>query len=434
VEPIYDAIIVGSGLAGLSCAKRLASQGFSFLILESSDAIGGRVRSDYIDGFTLDRGFQVLLTAYPEAASTLDYEKLDLKPFLPGALINDGKYFIRLSDPFKEPASFLSMMVSNIASLADKLRVAYLRQKVMSSTIEQIFSQPDKTIMQSLKEYGFSDNMITRFFKPFFGGITLDNTLSGSNRMFEFVYKMMAEGQVTVPSGGMGKISQQLASGFAKDSIRLSSRVASIDPVKAQVTLASGESFLARAIVIATDSASASDLTSLVQPRPAKMATCLYFAADKAPISEPVLVLNGADKDTGPINNLAVLTNVAKSYGPEGKHLISVTVLGQLPAGHKNEELESSFEAQLIKDVLAQAKTWFGEQVDGWQHLKSYRIANALPDQSPPWLETERPTRLADGLYVCGDFRENASINGALVSGRKAAEALVADLKVATCK
>lgn len=433
MEPIYDAIIIGSGLAGLSCAKRLASQGFSFLILEASDAIGGRVRSDYIDGFTLDRGFQVLLTAYPEAASTLDYESLDLRSFLPGALINDGKYFIRLSDPFKDPASLLSMMVSNIASLADKLRVAYLRQKVMSSTVEQIFSQPDKTIMQSLKDYGFSDNMITRFFKPFFGGIILDNTLSGSHRMFEFVYKMMAEGQVTIPSGGMGTIAEQMAAGFSKDSIRLNSRAAAIDPVKAQVTLASGESFLARAIVIATDSANASSLTSMIVAPPAKMATCLYFSADQAPISEPILVLNGTG--SGPINNLAVLTNVAKTYAPAGKHLISVTVLGQLPGKHDHEDaLEPAFEAQLINDVIIQAKSWFGEKVDGWQHVKSYRIANALPDQSPPWLETPRPTRLSDGLYACGDFRENASINGALISGRKAAEALVADLKVATCK
>ena len=113
MEPIYDAIIVGSGLAGLSCAKHLARQGFSFLIVEAEDAVGGRVRSDYINGYTLDRGFQVLLTAYPEAASTLDYKSLDLKPFVPGALINDGKYFIRLSDPFKDPSCLLSMMVSN---------------------------------------------------------------------------------------------------------------------------------------------------------------------------------------------------------------------------------------------------------------------------------------------------------------------------------
>lgn len=420
MEAIYDAIIIGSGLAGLSCAKKLASQGFSFLIVEAADSFGGRVRSDYIDGYTLDRGFQVLLTAYPEAASTLDYRSLDLKPFLAGALIHDGKYFIRLNDPFKHPSSLLSMLVSNIASLADKLRVAYLRQKVMASTVEEIFSQPDKTILQSLKDAGFSANMINRFFKPFFGGITLDNTLSGSSRMFEFVYKMMAEGQVTLPSGGMGKITEQLASALPNDSIRLNCRVASIDQGKSQVILENGEILLARAIVIATDGANASQLCSDIETPPSNMATCLYFSADKAPINEPILVLNGTDK--APINNLAVLTNVAKEYAPAGKHLISVTVLGQV-----------SEEEQLIKDVMSQAKAWFGDQVDSWQHLRTYRIANALPNQSPPWLEA-RPVRLGDGLYVCGDFRENASINGALISGRKAAEALVSDLKVTTSK
>jgi len=429
VEPIYDAIIVGSGLAGLSCAKHLAKQGFSFLIVEAEDAVGGRVRSDYVNGYTLDRGFQVLLTAYPEAASTLDYKSLDLKPFLPGALINDGKYFIRLSDPFKDPSCLLSMMVSNIASLADKLRVAYLRQKVMASTIEDIFSQPDKTILQSLKDAGFSDTMINRFFRPFFGGITLDNTLSGSSRMFEFVYKMMAEGQVMIPAGGMGKISQQLACELPPDSIRLNCQVASIDQDKSQVTLTNGETILGRSIVLATDGANASKLSSAVEAPPSNTATCLYFSADVAPINEPVLVLNGADQ-AGPINNLAVLTNVAKAYAPAGKHLISVTVLGQSPGG---AQLDQSYEEQLIKDVMSQAKSWFGKQVESWQHLKSYRIANALPNQSPPWLEKARPVRLGKALYACGDFRENASINGALISGRKAAEALVSDLKVAIC-
>ncbi|CAN5616339.1 NAD(P)/FAD-dependent oxidoreductase [soil metagenome] len=426
MQPIFDAIIVGSGLAGLTCAQHLAKQGFEFLILEGESTIGGRVRSDYIDGYTLDHGFQVLLTAYPEAASTLDYKSLDLKPFLPGALINDGKYFIRLSDPFKDPSALLSMMVSNIASLADKLRVAYLRQKVMASTVEEIFSQPDKSILRALKDQGFSDNMINRFFRPFFGGITLDNTLSGSSRMFEFVYKMMAEGQVMIPSGGMGKITEQLAAALPQDSIKLNSRVASIDESKGQVTLASGDTLFARAIVIATDSANANSLNGKIEKPPARMATCLYFSADQAPIKEPVLVLNGADNlNNGPINNLAVLSNVAKAYSPAGKHLISVTVLGQ-----HNPEAEE----QLIKDVMSQAKAWFGDQTSSWQHLKSYYIAHALPDQSPPWLEKSRPTRLNDNLYVCGDFRENASINGSMISGRKAAEALVADLKVATCK
>jgi phytoene dehydrogenase-like protein len=420
VVPIYDAIIIGSGLAGLSCAKQLASQGFTFLIVEAADTFGGRVRSDHIDGYTLDRGFQVLLTAYPEAARTLDYKSLDLKPFLAGALINDGKYFIRLSDPFKNPSTLLSMMVSNVASLADKLKVAYLRQKVMASTIEEIFSQPDKTILQALRDAGFSETMINRFFKPFFGGITLDNTLSGSNRMFEFVYKMMAEGQVMIPSAGMGKIAEQLALALPKDSIRLNCRVASIDPSKSLVTLANGETLMGRAIVIATDGENASKLSPAVDAPPSNMATCLYFSADQAPIAEPVLVLNGSD--SGPINNMAVMTNVAIDYAPAGKHLISVTVLG-----HQSDD------EHLIKAVINQAKAWFGDQVDSWQHLKSYRIANALPNQAPPWLQP-RPVRLDDGLYVCGDFRENASINGALISGRKAAEALVLDLKVATCK
>ncbi len=451
---IYDTIIIGAGLAGLSCANHLSENGFSFIVLDSSDGVGGRVRSDLVDGFILDRGFQVFLTAYPEAANMLDYQSLNLKSFYAGALIATEDGFTRLSDPFKNPSALLSAVFSNISSMSDKMRIAYLRQKLMATTVGEIFSQVDKTILQALQEdYGFSATIIHRFFRPFFGGITLDNTLSGSRRMFDFVYKMMAEGLVTVPARGMGQIPEQLAAKLPQNSIRLSSRVASIDVASSKVVLASGVTLQARSIVLATNGPDAHRLFPHVPLPSSQMATCLYFAAAEAPIKEPLLMLNGA---AGPVNNLAVLTNVSPEYGPPGQHLISVTTVGGPGSGDAAEAkenadplnekapLEGAAEAELIAQVKAQLKVWFGAgaDVEQWRHLRSYRIAHAQPNQIPPWLQpASRPLKLsADGneeteghsIYVCGDHRENASINGALRSGRLVAEALKADLKVAT--
>lgn len=425
---IYDAIIVGAGLAGLCCANEMARNGFSYLILEASDGVGGRVRSDIVDGFILDRGFQVLLTAYPEAARTLDYKKLDLKPFEPGAWIAGKGRSYKLSDPFREPASMISMMFSDVASTADKLKVAYLRQKVMGMTINQIFAQPDKTILSALSDdYELSTTFINRFFRPFFGGITIDRTLSGSRRMFDFVYKMMAEGQVVVPAKGMGEISKQLAAKLDQDAIRLSSRVESINFEKSQVTLASGQTFHGRSVVVATDGPAAAKLLGgNIEDVKSRTAIYLYFAAEIAPLDEPLLALDGNGE--GPVNNVAVLSKVSAAYAPKGQHLISATCL----IDENCSEINGADEAKLIANAQVQLKKWFGASVDDWRHLKTYVIAHALPDQTPPWLTPpSRPVQTElPNTYVCGDHRENASINGAMVSGRKAAEALTANLRV----
>jgi len=426
---VFDAIIIGAGLAGLNCALNLQERGYSALVLEAQDDVGGRVRTDHVDGFLLDRGFQVFLTAYPEAARRLDYKSLDLQPFLSGALIRVKGHFVRLTDPFREPLSFLPMLASDIAPLTDKMKVAYLRQKVMAMPIQEIFRRKDQSIEKLLADdYGFSPTMIERFFRPFFGGITLDKTLSGSSRMFEFVYKMMAEGSVTVPKAGMGQISKQLAAGCKN--IRLETRVKSIDRANMQVVLESGQTIKTRAIVVATDGPEAHRLLPEIQKPDSRQTTCLYFSAPVAPVADAILVLNG--EGDGPVNNLAVLSSVSSAYAPPGQSLISMTVLGE--TGPIEDQ-------RLIESVVKHMQNWFGDQVNQWQHLKTYRIHHALPDQTPPWLEPPvRSVRLAQtsgensplaGIYVCGDHRDNASINGALASGKRAALAICEDLKVA---
>ncbi len=220
-----DVLIVGAGLAGLCCARRLQSQGIRFQILEASDAVGGRIRTDYVEGFRLDRGFQVFLTSYPEARQSLDYQALRLRPFQPGALVRYGGRFHELSDPWRRPLASLGSLISPIGSLGDKLRVARLRARVLKGSIEDRFYDPELTTLGALQDDGFSASMIDRFFRPFLGGIFLDAELRTSSRMFQFVFRMVSLGSVCLPADGMEAIPRQLASALPPGSIRLGARV-----------------------------------------------------------------------------------------------------------------------------------------------------------------------------------------------------------------
>lgn len=410
----YDVIIVGGGLAGVCCAIRLQQRGVRFLLLEASDGVGGRIRTDVVDGFRLDRGFQVFLTSYPEAKKTLDYEALQLRPLLPGALVRQGGKFHLLADPWRSPLAAMHSLFSPIGSLTDKLLVAQLRSRSLKGSVEDRFREPETTTLRALQDIGFSTSMIDRFFRPFLGGIFLDSELQTSSRMFQFVFRMFSLGSVCLPAEGMEAIPRQLASALPLSGIRLGARVVRVQ--SGSVSLESGEELNARAVVVAADGAVAAQLLGDAIPSVGKGVTCLYFAAQRPPIEQPILVLNGERR--GPVNNLCVPTLVAPSYGPGDASLVSATVLG-IP---KNAD-------RLLTEVREQLGDWFGPAVKAWHHLRTYRIPYALPRQVPPALDApERPVRWQPGIYVCGDHRDNASIQGAMVSGRRAAEAVLEDL------
>lgn len=410
------AVIIGAGLSGLACAYHLKQAGLSYTILESSDGVGGRVRSDIVDGFILDRGFQVLLTAYPDARELLDYDKLCLKSFIPGAQVYYRDEFHTVADPWRRPSDSLKSVFNPIGTFKDKLLIGKLRQSVTSGSLKSLYERKEQSTAELLTQFGFSQNMIDRFFRPFFGGVFFDRTLSTSSKMFEFTFRMFSTGDTSLPAGGMGAISNQLAEKIGKAKIQFNCRVKSLDGQS--VTLEDGAMIQSDAIVVATEGPEASRL--LYRPMTQKMRStrCLYFSADKAPFSDPILVLNGGGSEL--INNLCVPSNVHSSYAPPGKSLISVSVIGR-------DDLPDD---GMQKLVLEQLEKWYGKEVSNWKHLRTYNIKQGLPDFVPPGLaEVEKPTRLEKGIYVCGDHRDTASIQGALSSGRRAAQALIEDFE-----
>ena len=407
-----DVIIIGAGLAGLSCARILQKHRINYLLLDGAEKVGGRIRTDVVEGFQLDRGFQVLQTAYPDAKEILSYPDLKLKSFFPGAMIRYQDKFHRLADPFRDLYTAAKGLFSPIGTLKDKLLVGMLRTQVAFGTLEKLLQKPEVTTLQRLKSFGFSDVIIDRFFKPLYSGIFLENELSTSSRAFDYNFRMMALGDICLPSEGMEAIPRQLLTMLDPAKIKLNSKVASLSENK--VALASGETLSAPKIVLAVDQPQACKLLEVTVAPKMKTVTTLYFSAAKAPTTAPILFLNA--QSSGPVMNMCVPTNVCKSYAPEGKALISCSVL-------KHDFASDDI---LIQKVLEQMKQWFGNEVDAWKHVRTYKIINALPNQKPPLADvSSKPMQVLKGLYQCGDYGGIASIQTALQSGRLVGEALV---------
>lgn len=403
-----EVIVVGAGMAGLCCALELQDRGICPLILERSDGVGGRVRTDQLDGFRLDRGFQVLLTAYPEVQRVLDLQALDLRAFYPGAKVHAEGSFFRVADPLRRPVGGLVTLLSPVGDLHDKLRVAKLTARTRRGPALPLHG-PDLSTLDFLHHEGISGPMIERFFRPFFGGVFLEAELSTSSRLFRFLLRSFSEGPITVPNAGMGEIPASLAARLRAGTLRLGAEVREV--AGGAVVLTSGETITGSAVVLACDGPATARL--LHQPEPEGHAvTNLYFAAEEPPEREKVLLL---ETEGGPINNAAVVSQVAPGYAPPDRSLISVTVLG-LPR-----------EEGLVGVVRDHLRRWFGPAAGDWEHLRTYRIPWALP-ANPTLDPPQRPVRLGRRLYVAGDHVENASLQGAMHAGRRAAEAVIADL------
>ncbi len=407
-RPDEPVLVVGAGLAGLSCAVALHDAGIPVHVYEASDGVGGRVRTDHVDGFTLDRGFQVALTAYPEMHRQIDMAALDLQAFEPGALVwRNGKGSV-VGDPFRRPTTTLSTVTAPIGSLFDKARIGLLRRRIRSVHPARLLQGEDTTTRAALAEAGFSDTIIERFFRPLVGGIQLDPDLTDSRRMFDIIFRMLADGDSAVPAAGMQAIPQQLADRLPADSIHLGTPVTATSPTSITVD---GSTISAAAVVVATEGPTAAALLDLA-PVESKSVGAVYFSTSTAPIDDKLVVLDGTGR--GPVLNVAVMSNVAPTYAPAGSHL----VVAALP-GHAGPTIEA--------DARSQLRGWWGSQVDTWDHLATYRIAHGQPLQRPPF-DPKRRIRLDDGRFVCGDHRDTASSQGAMFSGRRCGLAIAAEM------
>ncbi|CAK8530933.1 unnamed protein product [Lathyrus sativus] len=419
-------IIIGAGLAGLAAATHLNSQNIPFLLLESSDAVGGRVRTDIVDGFRLDRGFQIFITAYPEAQKLLNYQSLNLQKFYSGAKIfYDGK-FHTVADPLRHFLDSAKSLTNPIGSIFDKLLIGTTRIGVLTKSDEQILTSEEVPTIELLKRLGFSDSIVTRFFRPFFGGIFFDPELQTTSRLFDFIFKCLALGENTLPANGISAIPEQLAARLPTDSILLNTKAVSIDfggSESPRVRLQNGDVLDSElGVIVAVEEPALVKLLAgrknPVLKKPVRSTVCLYFTAepDYIPLHDPVLFLNGSGK--GIVNNMFFVTNVAPTYGPPNKALVSVSLIGLF---------ENESEDELVDKVVQELSDWFGDRmVQEWKHLRTYRIEYAQPNQCPPTSLKKNPN-VESGLYLCGDYLTSATFDGALVSGRRAAESLLKD-------
>lgn len=417
-------VVVGAGVAGLNCAVTLHKNGIPVTVVEASDGVGGRVRTDVVDGYLLDRGFQIFLTSYPEAKRALDYDALDLKPFYAGALVRFGGGFHIVADPFRHLMDGLGSLPNPIGSPVDKILVGVYRTRTLLSSVEEILKDPEETtILECLQKEGFSDSIIDRFFRPFLGGIFFDRNLQTTSKLFNFVMRMLATGQNCLPAGGIGAVSEQLAARLPEDGIMLNTKVVSVERNDGGVliTLEGGETLQAGKVVVATEGPQAAILLgSAMESSPSTSkepvgTCCLYFAADSPPREGNYLYLDG-DNRGSIVNNCCVPSEVSPSYAPPGKSLISVSVIGT------RDDLNDEQLQQHVKEELS---SWFGARaLESWMHLRTYRIPFAQPNQTPP-TDLFKPLQLSDDIFVAGDHRMTATLDGALWSGRLVAEKIL---------
>ncbi len=409
-------VVIGAGLAGLACARRLTDAGVETIVLEASDGVGGRVRTDVVDGFQLDRGFQIVITSYPELIAQFDVEALELRAFDPGAVVRVDGGLHRVADPLRRPGWLPDTIRAPVGSLLDRVRLARLVLDVRRGDADDLLRGPERTTLAELEARGFG-TMIDRFWRPLFAGIQLDPDLEVTSRRFLYILKMLATGEAAVPAAGIGEIPRQLAARLPDDVVRLGAEVTSIADGAVQVR--DGDEVAARAVVVAAEGTAAARLCDLDAPMTRPVAA-IWFAADEPPVRDKAIVLDG--DASGPVKNLAAMSLVAPSYAPAGRSL----VVAQIPSGiGASDGIDD-----LVGPAREQLTGWFGPVVSSWEVLRVDRIDHAHPDQRPP-TALRQPVRLAEGRYVCGDHRDHPSSQGALLSGRRCAETLLADLGIA---
>jgi protoporphyrinogen oxidase len=408
----YKIHIIGAGISGLIAAQILENHGYHPTIIEASSTVGGRVKSDVFKEYTLDHGFQVLLTSYPAAKKYLDYDALDLQKLLPGATLFKNGKSQTIGDPLRSLSLLFPTLLSSIGTLSDKLKILKLNSLLKKKKIAVIFQTEEKTSLQYLKDFGFSNEIITDFFKPFFSGIFLETELETSSRMFEFVYKMFGDGLAVIPKNGMQAIPNQLKSNLKSTKFLFNSPVKEVKDKS--ILLENGEISESHITIIATDPSS---LISNLKNQETNWKSCdtLYFETNNKTINKPLIGLL-ADKNTL-INNIFYHTSI-KTSNKTIKELLSVTVV-------KDHQLN---EKELVKKVTEELSSKCG--ISDVTFLKRYQIKKALPKLTNLQHEiSSTETKLKSTIFLAGDQLLNGSLNAAMIAGERAAMGVIQTLE-----
>lgn len=402
-----DVVVVGAGLAGLACALDLCRAGRRVTLLEASDGVGGRMRTDRRDGFLLDRGFQVFNTSYPQVKRRLDLGSLRLRPFTAGAVAHTSRGPVRLVDPTRESGASEALKPGRLPGGRDLAALAGLTAWDALLPASAVRRRRDGSTSRALKRAGVSDAMVDEILRPFLSGVFLEDRLETSARFFHLVWRSMVRGSLCLPARGVGAVPAQLADGLPDGVLRLGTPVSSL--TDDGVLTEDGSEIPARAVVVATEPAAAALLLPGLPVPATRTVTTYHHAAGASPADEPVLRVDS----TGTVLNTCVLSRVAPTYAPEGTALISTSVLGADEAGRE-------------RTVLRRLAELYGTDTGGWQRVDVRTVEGALPAMAPPW-PLSRTTRLWPGRYVCGDHRATGSVQGALASGTRAAREVLAD-------
>lgn len=416
-----DVVIVGAGLAGLSAAHHLTGAGVKVLVLETSDRPGGRMRTDRTDGFRLDRTGQLLNTSFPELLRTPGLDGLALRPFTPGVLVHlDGRNH-RTGElrgakrAFTTARAFAAARASRSAGL-DQARLGAALARLAALPIDRMLARPDRPTAMTLAGRGLPARTVDGFLRPLLVSLLSDPDLTTSSRCADLVLRGYARGRLCLPAGGAETLPTLLATTLPPGTIRTGVNAKTV--CTTSVGTAGHGDITCRSVVVATGARAAADLIPGLRCPDFHQVTVLHHTTDEAPLGDASLILTGTCR--GPVSHTTVTSEVDPSRAPEGKALITSTILGPR-AGTPTTELDRAARAQL-SGIYRTSTT-------DWQLVAAHHDPDAVPAMPPPH-DVRRPVRLLSGLYVCGDHRDTSTVQGALFSGRRAAQAVLRDLGI----